>query len=199
MRKKWIITWVAVIMLFNVGQAQESMLSLNYSVGMPAGDLNDYIGETSFRGFNFSYSYLINQQIGFGFDAGMQTFYERKDYDTYQDGTASWSGIQYRYSNNFPLMATTSYFFRPEESLNPYAGLGIGAMYSQHDTDLGLYRSELSTWQFSLKPQVGVIYSFTPRFGVNLSGKYYHTFENPELGPQSFFAVDVGLVLTRYY
>lgn len=199
MKKKWIITCLAIGLLVNIAQAQQSMFSLHYAAGFPTGDLSDYISEPSFRGVGISYHYLLTPSVGLGLEAGMQTFYERKEYATYQEGTASWSGIQYRYTNSFPIMASVAYFLMPEQALNPYASLGIGTIYNNRDTDLGLYRTEQDSWHFSLRPEVGVIYSFSPRFGVKLAGKYYHTFETSELGPQSFLSVNVGLVFTRSY
>lgn len=41
-----------------------------------------------------------------GVDAGWNVFYEKKDYDTYTGGTESLSGIQYRYQNSVPLLAS---------------------------------------------------------------------------------------------
>lgn len=199
MKNIWIIILLAKLACINVGQAQQTITNLNYSVAIPAGDLSDYISKTSFRGFNVTYSYVTTANFGIGFEVGMHTFYERKDYDTYQDGTASWSGIQYRYTNTFPVMATISYFLRPEDSLNPYAGLGVGAVYNERTTELGLHRTQRNAWHFSLKPEIGVIYNFTPRFGAKIAAKYIHGFEDPDLGTQSFFAVDAGVVFLNPY
>lgn len=196
MKLKWIIICLAIVAFSSRGQAQQNMFSIQYSMGFPGNNLNDYISETSFRGFGLDYEYITSMNIAFGLDAGVNTFYERKGYDTYTDGTVSITGTQYRYTNSIPLMASVGYYLMPDEILSPYVSLGVGTIYTLRDTDIGFYSTEVETWHFSLRPEIGAIFNFTPQFGIKVAGKYYHAFETSELDSQSYVAVDVGLVFT---
>ena len=52
MNLKWIISCIAIIGFISTGKAQESpRIGLQYSIGIPTGNLDDYIEGTSFRGF----------------------------------------------------------------------------------------------------------------------------------------------------
>lgn len=197
MKLQWIITCLAIVAFTSMGQAQQNRYSLQYSIGLPAGNLNDYINQASFRGIGVDYEYMTPFNVSFGLDAGINTFYERKGYDTYTDGTVSITGTQYRYTNSYPIMGSVGYYLLPNQIINPYASLGIGTIYTARDTDIGLYQAEVNTWQFSLRPEIGIIYNFTPGFGVKVAGKYYQAFDTSELDAQSFVAIDVGLVFTR--
>lgn len=49
-------------------QAQESY-SIQYVIGIPTDDLNDFIDRTSFRGLFFEYQYALTSQFIAGFAA----------------------------------------------------------------------------------------------------------------------------------
>ena len=197
MRKvKWIISFLAMIVFINTGFTQEgNRISLQYSVGIPTSGLKEYIDQTSFRGLEFSYHYLLGEYVGLGFDVGMNTFYE-KEQGTFREGTSAITGTLYRYANSFPILASFSYYLMPEQSLRPYANLGIGTLYTRWDTEIGLYSSNIATWQLNLKPEIGLLYQFNPDYGLKISGKYYKSSESDELGPQSFFAIGLGIIFS---
>lgn len=196
MKIKWIITFLVVVGFMNASLAQQtSRISLQYTLGFPTGDLKNYVGQTSFRGFEFGYRYLLTPNVGLGFDAGLSTFYENER-GTFREGTSALTGIQYRYANSFPLLASFSYYLKPDQALNPYLNIGIGTLYTRQTTDIGQYRSEVEAWQFNLKPEIGLIYLFNPGLGIKISGKYHFAFESDEFQPQSFAAVGLGIVFS---
>ena len=191
---KWIFTCLAFLCFIGTGMAQQTtQTSIQYNVAYPAAGLQDYIGESSFRGLEFTYHYLLTPQVGLGFSAGMNIFYE-KERNTFSEGTYSITGTQYRYANLFPALVSFSYFFTPEQTLNPYVNLGVGALYVLHESEIGLYTNKTNSWQMNLKPEIGVIYALNPGLGLKLSGKFYQTFESDELAPQSYAALGIGIV-----
>jgi hypothetical protein len=168
--------------------------SLQYEIGLPSGDLNSYISKPSFRGILFEYKYNITENIAAGIDLGWNVFYDRKSYDTYTVNEVSLSGVQYRYSNEFPMLMSFDYSFSPGNALKPYASLGIGTIYSMRDTDMGIYRYEEDAWHFALKPEIGLIYDITDKVGFKLAAKYYNGFAAGDLETQGYFAISSGWV-----
>jgi outer membrane protein len=162
-------------------------------MGFGTGDLGDFISNGSFRGFLFEYRYRVTPNVAAGIDLSWNVFYERMDYSTYSIDTRSLSGVQYRYSNEFPMLISFDYFFKPDSDFNPYAGLGIGTIYSLRNTDMGLYTLEEDAWHFALKPEAGFIYSFSPYIGFKLGAKYYHGFKAGDLESQSYISISSGL------
>lgn len=196
MKLKIILSTLILIFCVQLSQAQQSLFSLQYSIGFPASQLSDYISEPSFRGFSAEYGYITSTNVYISLSSGINTFYERQGYGTYTEGTVSISGTQYRYTNSVPVMVSLGYFLMPEQTLSPYASLGVGAVYTLRNTDIGSYRTETETWHFALRPEVGVIYNISPRFGLKAAGKYYHTFETSDLAAQSFLSLDIGVVFS---
>lgn len=179
-------------------KAQTGYVGFQYQMGFAAGDLGDYIGSASFRGAVFEYQKDLNTSISAGVEFAWTTFYERKEYDTYTVDQYSLSGIQYRYSNMFPMLVCVEYTLNPDSDIRPFVNLGLGTMYTIRDTDMGLWRLEEKAWQFGLKPELGVMYDLGISTSLKLEGKYYMGIGGSELENQSFFAVSVGLAFLIY-
>lgn len=169
-------------------------MSVDYVVGFPTGDLGDFIGKTSFRGAVIEYQKYIKNKLSIGGETGWSAFYKRMDDDTYSQENVSVSGIQYRYSSQVPILISAEYNFRPEETLKPYANLGLGTIYSRRDTDMGLWNLREVAWHFALKPEVGIMYEISLNSSFNLSAKYYTGFASGDLEAQSYFALGAGFV-----
>jgi hypothetical protein len=153
-------------------QAQSGYASIQYVIGFGTGDLGSFISKASFRGAVFEYQRNINPNLSAGLEIGWNTFYEKKDYDTYTQETVSVSGLQYRYSRN----------------------LGIGTMYTKRDTDMGQWRLAQEAWHFALKPELGLLYELNFSTDLKASAKYYTGFAGGDLeSSQSYFAITAGI------
>ncbi|MFO7614070.1 MAG: outer membrane beta-barrel protein [Bacteroidales bacterium] len=174
------------------GQQGVGQLAFNYDMSFGTGNLGEYISAGSFRGMSVQYRYSATDNLLVGFDLGWNVFYEKKEYDTYTVGTQSLSGVQYRYQNQVPLLFTVDYMFMADSDFRPYIGLGIGTMYSERSTQMGIWTLEEDPWQFALKPEFGMLYAVTPGTGLKLGFKYY-TGMGGELDTQGYFTISVGM------
>jgi hypothetical protein len=171
----------------------QSNFTISYVMGVGTGDLGDFVDKTSWRGFSMDYRYMVQPNMAVGLTSGWQTFYEELGSSTYTSDGASLTGKQFRYSNHAPIIATFTYFSKPEESTNPFVGLGIGTVYTRRNTDMNVYTLEQEAWNFALVPEIGVQLTISEGVAVAISGKYYYGFEAGELtGDQSYFALNVG-------
>jgi|WetSurMetagenome_2_1015567.scaffolds.fasta_scaffold49966_2 hypothetical protein len=176
--------------------AQVSFMSWQYSMGFGSGDLHGFISPSSFRGATFSYSKFVKPGVTLGFELGYNVFYEKKPFDTYTTGNFSYSGSQWRYSNNIPLLFTAAYYLNTEDKISPFASLGVGTMYIGRKTDFGSYSFNNDVWQFAMKPELGIIYN-TEGASLSLSSKYYYGFKGSDLPSQSYLTINIGLVFRR--
>lgn len=169
----------------------ENHFSIQYDMSFATGDMGDYIAAGSFRGASIQYRNSVAHNILVGFDAAWNVFYERKDYDSYTSGTITLSGVQYRYQNQVPLLVAVDYVITPDKDFQPYIGLGIGTMYSERSTQMGIWVLEEDPWQFALKPEVGLMYNMSYGSAFKLGLKYYTGFGG-DLGTQGYFTVSAG-------
>src|SRR6478609_11130341 len=182
----------------NIMHAQNSF-TIAYSVGIPTGDLGDFIGNTSFRGATMDFQSLVKPNVGVGLSIGMNTFYAEKDYATYSVDNIAISGKQWRYSNHIPILLTGDYYFKPENKTNPYVGMGIGAMYSRRNTDMYVYTIEEKAWNFTLQPAIGVALKTDKLSTLNISAKYNYGFKsgNELKEAQSYISLNFGFTFNN--
>ena len=191
MKKLLFILFIVV----SVPAFSQNLTTLEYSMGFATGDMGDFIDKPSFRGFTIDYRRLVQPNVGVGFEAGWNVFYSEESYAVYTQENVSLGGRQFRYQNQVPLFIAADYYFHPDETINPFVGLGLGTMYSRRNTDMGQYTLEEDAWNFALRPEVGLIYDINPEFGFSLTGKYYYGFEAGDLNePMSYFALNIGFV-----
>lgn len=174
--------------------SQGSMTALQYSIGFGTGDMKEYIGPASFRGFTLDYRELVTSNIAVGVDVGWNVFFEELPDDVYKNDNLTISGKQWRYGNHFPMLGAVDYFFNMEERFAPFAGLGIGTMYSKQNTDMGVYSYEKDAWHFAMRPEIGVLINASPGIGFKVSGKYYYGFKAGDLPAQGYFTLNFGFV-----
>ncbi|MFD2202956.1 outer membrane beta-barrel protein [Shivajiella indica] len=194
MKKLIYITSFLLFVAVSSATAQ-SYSTFSYSVGIPTSDLGDFISKTSWRGVTYDYRKLVQPNIGVGFTVGWNVFYEEKGSATYTIDNRSLTGKQWRYSNNFPLLVAADYYIKPGEDLNPFVGLGLGTLYTNRTTDMGIYRLERDAWSFAFQPEVGIKYSINYYAGLNLSLKYFYGLQAGDFnGDQSYLAFNIGYV-----
>src|SRR5689334_3111230 len=101
---KRIMIILAILAGTQVAMAQGSF-TMAYPISFPTGDLHNYIGKTSYRGFILEFNKRQKQNIDIGIETGWMVFYDRQDAKVYTQETASISGVQYRYTNSVPIIA----------------------------------------------------------------------------------------------
>lgn len=193
MKKILIVTCALCLCTVGALKAQ-STTTLTYSVGIPAGDLKEFIGKTSFRGINFDFQKMVQDNIGIGISVGWNVFYENMGDGTYTVDNVSLSGKQWRYSNHIPILLSSTFQLKPGDSMNPYVGLGVGVTYTLRNTDMNLYSIEQDAWNFTLQPALGVLIEVSDVTHVNLSARYNQGFKagNELKNAQSYFSLNLG-------
>ena len=191
---KKIITITVLSLLGSAQLLSQSRLSMSYSIAFPMGDLGDYIQPASFRGVAMDFHDMVNENVGLGFSTGWNIFYSEEDKATYEIDNSSVTGKQYRYSNNVPIMFSAAYYFKPKETLDPFASIGIGTSYTRRDTDMGILTFRQEAWNFLLAPQIGVLYDLSRDNAFSVALQYYHGFQGgSELDEaQSYLAIKLG-------
>ena len=189
---------ICIISVLSVSAfSQSTLFSFQYSMGFGAGNMKDYIKPASFRGFTIDYRNLVTENIGLGLDMGWNVFYDEMPDAVYDYKNITYSGKQWRYSNHFPMLGAIDYYMTSMGDIFPYAGLGIGTMYSLQNTDMGTYTFEKDAWHFALRPEIGIIMDMGGGSGFNLCTKYYHGFAAGDLPAQGYFTINVGFVFVN--
>lgn len=192
--KNIIATILLVFGLSVITNAQNSLFSFNYAVTVPLGNTSDFIDQVSGRGFVFEYQKFIDPHWAVGLEAGHTTLYKREEDKVYSEGTASLSGIQYRYQYSWPILVTANYYALRTGLIRPYAGLGVGTMASQRKIDMGIYTSDQTHWQFAVKPEIGTLIQPNPDMAFRVGAKYLMGVGSDNFDGQSNLNFSFGIV-----
>jgi len=170
---------------------------LSYPISMPLGDLGDYNEKTSFRGLSMEFNKRVKSNVDVGVEIGWNVFYEKVDDRVYEKETVSISGVQHRYTNTVPMILGAKYYKATTNSkVEPFLGLGLGTLYVDRSTDFGLYRIATTTWQFCLRPEIGIHFKGNQGVGGFAAVKYYGAFGTSDLDGQSYVSLNLGLVFS---
>lgn len=175
----------------------QNFTSLQYTVGVPLGNLADHTSNISGRGITFDFRTEIEPSLSIGINLGYSTFYEREEYDSYSQGTATLTGIQYRYNNMFPMMLNAHYTIGTG-AIMPYVGLGAGTIFNLRDTKMGLFSVKENTWHFLLSPELGFVMDLSAEIGIKINAIYDNAFKTRDMDGFGNLRLNIGLVFLSF-
>lgn len=179
-------------------QASKGYSLFTYHVSVPVGNTQDYISHTSWRGIGFEMGSFLGEKISVGLASSWNVFYKDMGESTIiTDNNTIISGKQYRHINSLPIFAVGRYYFKliTTDAVLPYTSLGVGTIYQNQKTSMGLYSSQEYGWLFALAPEIGIAYRLAYGVGLSLSAKYNHGFENNNAPGISYFSFNGSVVL----
>lgn len=193
--KNIFITTLLILGISFVSTAQNSLFSTNYVVTVPLGNTSDFIDNTSGRGINFEFQKFINPHVTLGIEAGHSTLFKKEDKKVYTEGSASISGVQYRYQYTWPILATANYYALRTGLLRPYAGIGLGTMASHRRLDMGIYTADKTHWQFAIKPELGALIQPNASMAFKIGANYLMGTGGDNFDSQSNLYFKIGFVI----
>ena len=190
---KYIITTILAVSLSFAAYSQSSIYSMNYTMGFAAGDMAKYIGSASFRGFTFEGRGFVSDNVTVGGLFTWQTFYEEQRGATYEEGTLTLTGNQYRYINAFPMLVQAHYYLDDDQySPRVYLGGGLGAYKINKRTEVGTWALEERKWHFGVSPEVGILLPVSMNTQFNISMRYHYAVKTNNAPAYSWFGLSVG-------
>lgn len=139
--------------------------------------------------------WILTSSISTGFNFGWNIFNEKLSGE-FTQGTKTLTGTQLRYINSYPMMIEGRYHIGnfSTSSITPYFGVGVGTIYNEKRTEMGIFVSTTDQWQFGLVPAVGALIPVGFSSMINIGVKYNYAFEAGDMMANSFLTVNVGYV-----
>lgn len=158
----------------------DQLWGLSYNIGFPNGEFRNFIKETSFRGFNLDYEYLVRKNLSVGFNAAYTLHHETNERASY-DFEGPTTGVTvsakvWRYTHLVPLHLTSRFYFSPVEYswAHLFGGLGMGITYINQEVWVGMQTFREENWRFSMAPEVGFDFSTDGLFNIQISTQYLY-------------------------
>lgn len=172
--------------LFIVGLTFSSMASaqtrdglhanLDWQLNLPLN--NGFADRFSGWGLNFDGGYYVTDNISVGLFLSYHTNQEYIPRQTLNlSETSSLTTDQKHSLFQLPFGASMRYSFLPDNKLQPYLGLKLGANYARTSTSMNIFEISRDSWGFHISPEVGANIYVDPlnRFGIHVATYYSYS------------------------
>jgi hypothetical protein len=166
---------------------------LSWEVAAPVGSLHDWEGNVTPSGGEFEVRSCVAKQLSVGAATTWNWFNQNINSLTETQGNVTFTGPIYRRMNSFSLRATGHYYFT-ENAFQPYAGVGIGGVWtSTYQQSINVARSTNGFW-FGLDPEIGALYRVSPGLALDLMVRYqWTTAKFSTVNDAAWFGFQIGL------
>lgn len=189
---------VAFTMLSWSAYSQGTLIKINYAPSLPLGNTADFTGNFSGRGYNIDFYRMTDNQKGFGAEVGNARFFEEVPEQTINSGSVAVHGNQFRSVSITPLLLQYIFIMNKTGPIRPYVAFGAGLGINTQRIDMGVFVEKIQSNQFLIKPELGLMYELSNYVAVQLSGKYYQSFENSAMNSQSMLGINIGFVMLNF-
>lgn len=180
--KKYILIALVIGLVHSTASAQMSVFKLDWNVGIPMGEMSDFIESESYRGFRIGGRGFIYDYLSVGGEGGWQVYNDTWSGTQNIDGNIDVSGTQFRYMNMYPLLANIHFYLGEDGGVRPYLGTNAGVTFINQRTEIGLWAVSETSTHFSVAPEIG---AFIPvgvaGAGLNIGGRYDVAFKTNKL------------------
>jgi outer membrane protein W len=165
---------------FKTYKPRASVMAFNYEISLPLGSFgDDFVSDTSYRGFSFEYRSLVTRNVSAGFGFTYNRFDETIDEEavTLANGGLL-TGPVYRSADQLAAKALFHLYLRDEGTLRPYAGVGLGGVWTYayaQTTDLS---NTEDGFDFIVSPEAGFALTAAKgasSVGLNAAVRYNYT------------------------
>jgi len=189
-RKSFILIFGALLAI-STAKAQHPdypfryMIGFSWDVNVPIN--NSFVSKTSLEGFEFDYRHQLKENLTAGFEVSFNGFYQYVPRQTYHIQNGAVTTDLYTYIYTLPMAVNIHHYFDAGKHVKPYAGLAIGANYSEQKIYYNTYVSQDENWGFLIRPEIGAIVKPDPHsgFGILLGARYSYA-----TNKQSTFKID---------
>lgn len=201
--KKSIIAILMLMALCSGAVAQDNITAITYQPSVPLGDLEEYIGKTSWIGWGLEGRRFRNSSshltVGFAFAWHV---FDDKLFGTQELENGAFTGTQRRWVNSLPFLLTSNYYFNRKDGMKPFIGAGAGVYYIEQRFDVGVWTREAGNWHFGLMGEAGLQLPLGDFEGF-ASAKYYYAFPSGdsisgEDMTYQYLTVAVGVAYARW-
>jgi hypothetical protein len=142
------------------------MVAFSWNGNVPIS--NDFTSNTSLKGIKFDYRKMIKPDLSVGFEMSWNGFDQYRPTNTYHIRNGAITTDFYSYTYTVPMALNVHHYFHINDMVSPYAGLAIGATYSEQKLYYNIYASSYYNWGFLISPELGALVKFSRDSNVGI-------------------------------
>jgi hypothetical protein len=144
----------------------DEMAAFSWNINVPIS--NDFTNKTSFDGARLDYRKMIKPDLSVGLEMSWYGYDQYIPVKTYQIPHGAVTTDFYDYMYVIPVGVNAHHYFHFSDLISPYAGLALGATYSEDKLYYNTYVSSYYNWGFMISPEIGAVIKFTENSGVGI-------------------------------
>lgn len=161
---------------------KNSYMNIDWQVGVPLG--STFADDASGWGMNFEGGYFLTPHFTVGAFINYQTNFCDIPRQTLSLPAGSALTVSQKHAAyQLPFGLTTRYNWCKKSMLQPYAGMKIGANYTEFSSYYSFFKQYTDTWGVYLSPEVGLSIFPRPetRIGIHIALYYSYSSNSGEL------------------
>lgn len=152
-----------------------SYINIDWQMNVPLG--SSLADKASGWGMNFEGGYFVTPQIAVGPFISYQTNLQKIHRQTLDLGSGAALTTNQKHSVfQLPFGVTGRYNWLKNSVFQPYAGLKLGACYSEMSTYYYIIKQYTDTWGFYLSPEIGVSIFPVPSYRLGFHVALYYSY-----------------------
>lgn len=152
-----------------------SYINIDWQMNVPLG--SSLADKASGWGMNFEGGYFVTPQIAVGPFISYQTNLQKIHRQTLDLGSGAALTTNQKHSVfQLPFGVTGRYNWLKNSVFQPYAGLKLGACYSELSTYYYIIKQYTDTWGFYLSPEIGVSIFPVPSYRLGFHVALYYSY-----------------------
>jgi hypothetical protein len=159
------------------GPAFDNFFTFDWEISLPMGD--KFADAVSLAGANMEFRKMVNNNMSLGLSLSWNSYYEYKPYQPYHvNGSTDVTTDLYKYNYTLPMALNWHYYFNSNGGIfQPYAGLGLGAVYATPRLYFNIYEISPEDWGFLVRSELGTMIKFdrSADVGVHLAVRYSYS------------------------
>jgi len=154
---------MALLILSTAAMAQQGQfkVDINYTVGLPTGNLKNLVDKTSFRGGELDLMYGVTDRMHVGLALGTQDFYQKYPREVLHSDGTDISAVITNSIQVMPIMAKASMKLTSGGPIQPFVSLAAGGNLVQYRKYYGEFSDSRSKFGFAAQPSVGIHIPFS--------------------------------------
>ena len=187
---------IAIVLFLATSLYSQDYISLiKYNTSMPMGDMEEFISNYSWKGFELGSKKYMSRNTTIGFVVGWNVF-DEKESGTWTDGTTTGTGTQIRYINAFPILLNGHYYLGRKRGTRPFLGLNLGTYYIEKKINFGVLTRVETNWHLGFAPEIGILIPLGETL-LDFSAKYNYAMAAGGSIDYTYLGINLGFAFNH--
>ena len=196
--KKIFVLPILLVFIYTTSYSQQGSfkMDINYTAGIPVGNLRNLVSHVSGRGWGGAIMYGVSDRASIGLETSLQDFYQKYPRTVIHQPGSDISAVVTNSIQAMPVLIKGKYNLTTEGPVRPFAAIGAGADFISYSKYYGEFSDDNTALRFGGQAELGVEVPFghSRLSGFHLAAGYnYLPYKYNDANGLSFAGIKAGI------